>query len=80
MMCTTEPQKTSYEAMQLGKDPPFLEDCTTCESSGFVPCNHCNATGVVKNPNSVNVFYCPKCVGHRKLRCPACGGKCYMCD
>lgn len=78
-MCATQSQNGSYEGVR-GKDPPFLEYCTTCDRTGFVPCTNCNATGVVKSPNSVNVFYCSKCVGHKKLRCPACGGKCYMCD
>lgn len=64
----------------VGPDPPFLPDCTTCHNSGFVPCTKCGAEGVVRNERSGNVFYCAQCVGHKKLRCPACGGKCYMCE
>lgn len=64
----------------LGPDPPFIEECDTCKNSGFVPCGTCGGDGYVKNPRSINVFYCPDCVGHKKLRCPACGGKCYMCE
>lgn len=60
-------------------DAPFLENCPTCHNTGFVPCPKCNAEGFVRNSRSVNVFYCPDCVGHKKLRCPTCGGKCYMC-
>lgn len=65
---------------QLGPDPKFLEDCQTCQNSGFVPCSKCEAKGYIRNPRSPNVFYCPDCVGHAKLRCPTCGGKCYMCE
>lgn len=61
-------------------DPPFLNDCQTCNNTGFVPCSKCNAEGLIRNPRSVNVFYCPDCVGYKKLRCPTCGGKCYLCD
>lgn len=66
--------------LDMGPDPEFIEKCPTCDNTGFVPCTTCDAQGVIKNPRSVNVFYCPDCVGHRKLRCPACGGKCYMCE
>lgn len=60
-------------------ESPWM-DCTTCNNSGFVPCRTCGATGMVKRSSSPNMFYCPDCVGHKKLRCPACGGKCYMCE
>ena len=63
----------------LGPDEPFLKHCATCANTGFVPCAACDAQGVVRNERSGNVFYCRECVGHKKLRCPACGGKCYMC-
>lgn len=63
-----------------GPDPPFLENCETCHNTGFVICTTCKGQGHLKNPRSVNVFYCPDCVGHKKLRCPTCGGKCYMCE
>jgi hypothetical protein len=56
------------------------KDCMTCANSGFVPCRRCNATGLIQRKDAANVFYCPDCVGHKKLRCNACGGKCYMCD
>lgn len=58
-----------------GKDPPFLENCPTCDNTGFVKCTKCDGKGVIQNPRSVNVFYCIACVGHKKLRCPACRGK-----
>lgn len=61
-------------------DAPFIQNCSTCNNSGFVPCSKCDAQGVIRNQRSVNVFYCPDCVGHKKLRCHACGGKCYMCE
>lgn len=64
----------------LGSDPEFLPACDTCATTGFVPCKKCDGAGVIKNPRSSNVFFCPDCVGHKKLRCPACGGKCYMCE
>lgn len=64
----------------MGPDPEFIEHCETCDDTGFVPCSTCNAQGHIRNPRSTNVFYCPDCVGHKKLRCPACGGKCYMCE
>lgn len=64
----------------LGPDQPFIEDCDTCNNTGFVLCTTCNGDGYLKNPRSSNVFYCHVCVGHKKLRCPSCGGKCYMCE
>lgn len=67
-------------SQDLGPDRPFLESCATCDNTGFVPCSTCIGQGVVQNKRSVNVFYCPDCVGHKKVRCPACGGKCYMCQ
>lgn len=60
-------------------ESPWLT-CDVCRSTGFVPCRVCDASGMVQRPNSSNVFFCPQCVGHKKLRCPACGGKCYMCE
>lgn len=71
---------TVQSASELGPDPQFIEECDTCSNTGFIPCPKCDAKGYIKNPRSVNVFYCPDCVGHRKLRCPTCGGKCYMCE
>ena len=58
----------------------FLENCETCGNTGFVECHKCKGSGMIRNPRSVNVFYCPVCVGHKKVRCPSCGGKCYMCE
>lgn len=63
-----------------GPDPPFIENCEACNNSGFVACATCDSQGVVRNERSGNVFFCPDCVGHKKLRCPSCGGKCYMCE
>lgn len=68
------------EVSSLGPDPPFLEECEVCNNTGFVPCSNCLATGVIRNERSGNVFYCLDCVGHKKVRCPSCGGKCYMCE
>lgn len=72
-------EKEEKEPVLLGPDPPFLEDCNVCKSTGFVPCSKCDAEGFIRNPRSKNAFYCPVCVGHKKVRCPSCGGKCYMC-
>lgn len=72
-------EKGETEPVLLGPDPPFLEDCGVCKSTGFVPCSKCDAEGFIRNPRSKNAFYCPVCVGHKKVRCPSCGGKCYMC-
>lgn len=69
----------NYHAGLPGPDPPFMEDCNLCKSSGFIPCSKCGAEGFIRNPRSKNAFYCPVCVGHRKIRCPSCGGRCYMC-
>lgn len=57
-----------------------VESCDTCRNSGFVPCKDCNSLGYVRREGQTNVFYCMSCVGHGKVRCPSCGGKCYMCD
>lgn len=74
------PAQEAPESTLPSPDPPFLIECGTCNNTGFVPCPKCNAEGFIRNPRSVNVFYCPDCVGYKKLRCPKCGGKCYLCD
>lgn len=54
--------------------------CKTCRNTGFVPCRACGASGIVKRAHAANVFFCDDCCGKKKLRCPECGGKCYMCE
>lgn len=78
---SSESSNTSVSGEPLpGPDPPFLLDCKMCQNTGFINCSTCKSEGVVRNERSGNVFYCPDCVGHKKLRCPSCGGKCYMCE
>lgn len=64
------------------RETPWL--CKVCNNSGFVPCRHCGASGVIVRGKSSNVFFCQECTGKKKLRCPeppiGCGGKCYMCE
>lgn len=61
------------------EESPWM-NCDVCFNTGFVSCRACDATGVIQRSNAPNVFFCPECVGHKKLRCPTCGGKCYMCE
>jgi hypothetical protein len=67
------------EKAVVQEDAPWLT-CGVCENSGFVPCRKCGATGMIRRADAVNVFYCGDCVGHKKIRCPSCGGRCYMCE
>lgn len=76
---SSETTRNDMESLS-GPDPPFILDCTMCMNSGFVGCSTCQSKGAIRNERSGNVFYCPDCVGHKKLRCPSCGGKCYMCE
>lgn len=73
-----------YEVGELHEGSKSMEDCETCENSGFVPCGNCESKGVVirSSPDGKHtlVITCPTCVGYKRLRCPSCGGKCYMCD
>jgi hypothetical protein len=73
-----ENELESSESIEEKLDAPWLT-CDVCENTGFVPCKTCGATGMIRRGDAVNVFYCGDCVGHKKLRCPVCGGRCYMC-
>lgn len=61
-----------------------VERCEVCGGSGFVSCGECEGKGAVgrSSPDGKHqmVVTCPACVGYKRLRCQACGGKCYMCD
>lgn len=59
-------------------ETPWL--CKACKNTGFVPCLKCGASGIVKRSQTANAFFCEDCCGKKKLRCPECGGKCYMCE
>lgn len=60
-----------------------MQGCGVCGGSGFVSCGECEGTGAVERSSADGehkmAVLCPACVGYKKLRCPACGGKCYMC-
>lgn len=68
----------------LHEGSPALKYCDVCGSSGFVPCGECEGKGAVarSSPDGKHklAVICPVCVGYKLLRCPSCGGKCYMCD
>lgn len=68
----------------LNKGSPAMESCDVCMKSGFVPCGECEGKGAVarSSPDGKHTVAatCPVCVGYKRLRCPSCGGKCYMCD
>ena len=55
-----------------------IEDCVTCNSTGFVGCPECRGAGYIQR-GEVAVF-CPTCVGYKKIRCGTCGGKCLKCS
>lgn len=67
----------------LHEGSPSMEECTVCEGSGFVSCGECEGVGAVERSSSDGkhklAVTCPACVGYKRLRCPACGGQCYMC-
>jgi hypothetical protein len=59
-------------------DEEVVENCITCNNSGFTICTECDGKGIVnRGPNTV---YCPQCVGYKKVRCYNCGGKCIRCS
>lgn len=68
----------------LHSGSPAMENCDVCGSSGFVACGECEGRGAVARSSSDGkhtlAVTCPACVGYKRLRCPSCGGKCYMCD
>lgn len=67
----------------LHEGSPSMEKCEVCEGSGFVSCGECEGKGAVERCSSDGqhklAVTCPACVGYKRLRCPACGGQCYMC-
>lgn len=69
-------------AVHRGSDA--MGRCDVCKGSGFVPCGECGGKGAVTRTSPDGRYsmavICPTCVGYKKLRCEACGGKCYMCD
>ncbi|KAA8495661.1 hypothetical protein FVE85_1816 [Porphyridium purpureum] len=91
----TEELRRSYLVDATVKDSQWLDEeetssqqarpkyegksCPTCQDTGFVPCDTCGASGVVRRPGEEYVFFCDACCGKKKLRCHDCGGKCYMC-
>ena len=74
--------ETENEFLHTGS--PAMENCDVCMRSGFVPCGECEGRGAVarSSPDGKHTVAvtCPVCVGYKRLRCPSCGGKCYMCD
>lgn len=58
-----------------------LEGCPRCGGSGFVSCPLCEGKGhIAKTVNGYTVAdICMSCVGHKKIPCTQCGGKCYLC-
>lgn len=58
-----------------------LEGCPRCGGGGFVACGACEGKGhVVRSVDGHTVAdVCNVCVGHKKVPCPQCGGKCYLC-
>jgi len=61
----------------LDADVEEVTSCEGCGDSGFVPCSRCEGSGKIQG--EIYVDFCDICVGHGKVRCPVCGGKCYMC-
>uniref|UniRef100_A0A7S0BK45 Uncharacterized protein n=1 Tax=Rhodosorus marinus TaxID=101924 RepID=A0A7S0BK45_9RHOD len=59
------------------KSEDQVKDCRMCENTGFVSCVACEGQGTTVT-GKYTVF-CSECVGRGKLRCPTCGGKCFMC-
>lgn len=58
-----------------------LEGCPRCGGTGFIECHSCEGKGhVIKTVNGFTVAdVCMTCVGHKRVPCPQCGGKCYLC-
>lgn len=55
-----------------------VQDCSVCQSTGFMPCTECSGVGIVSR--GTMSITCPTCVGNKRVRCPACGGKCISCS
>lgn len=72
------------DLLSLHEGSPAVEDCEACGRSGFVPCGECEGRGALarSSPDGKHTVAvtCPACVGYKRLRCPSCGGKCYMCE
>lgn len=71
-----------YELDRSAEIDARLEGCPRCGGSGFVVCGECEGKGhiVRKAPNGQRVAdICMSCVGHKKVPCTQCGGKCYLC-
>lgn len=71
-----------YELDRSAEIDARLEGCPRCGGSGFVVCGECEGKGhiVRKAPNGQSLAdICMSCVGHKKVPCPQCGGKCYLC-
>lgn len=70
--------------VSLHRGSGAMERCQVCGGSGFLPCWECQGKGAVSRSSPDGKYQlaviCPTCVGYKKLRCDACGGKCYMCD
>jgi len=58
-----------------------LEGCPRCGGGGFVACVECEGKGhLIRSVNGHTVAdVCMSCVGQKKVPCPQCGGKCYLC-
>jgi len=63
-----------------------LDGCARCQGTGLIECHECHGKGHVlrevsgKQGMIVVADFCPSCTGKKKMPCPVCGGKCYMCD
>ncbi|KAK4529697.1 hypothetical protein CCYA_CCYA02G0554 [Cyanidiococcus yangmingshanensis] len=56
------------------------ETCQTCQNEGVVVCAACNGSGLrPAEPNEVYRYFCPVCLGQKRVRCPDCGGRCLAC-
>ena len=55
-----------------------VENCATCANTGFTPCSVCEGKGYIKKGELA--AFCPACTGYKKIRCDACGGKCFKCS
>lgn len=77
---SSDADRTQYEE-DMGRlrslDP---ETCQTCQNEGVVVCAACNGSGLrPAEPNEVYRYFCPVCLGQKRVRCPDCGGRCLAC-
>lgn len=51
---------------------PFLPQCTSCDSTGYVICDNCNGKGLTYSDEWDLMVSCEGCEGRGESYCPDC--------